>query len=302
MHFYFRLLCFPSQGAGKLMKRIIAASLTALLLLLAPIHANPPASQAPMLVGGSCIPSTTSQVILTNGTTTWSVPTCWHTITAECVSAGGNGNNQSTATQRSSGGGGSYAKSTIPVTAGATLNVGIGAGPAGVTSAGATSNGGDTWFNATSLANAISNGASLSCGAQGAQAGTTTTAGQGGLSSASVGSVKASGGNGDHGLSFGGGGGAGGPNGAGSNGVGSNTTGASGGNADGGTVSGPTVSAIGNSGTEFDGSHGLGTGGVRTTAVSGFAGGLYGGGGSHGNSTGTSGPGANGLLVINYVN
>lgn len=239
---------------------------------------------------------------LLNGTTTWTVPVDFGSlVSVQCIGAGSSGNSTSFAAQKAAGGGGADAKITTTSTAltsGVTIiNVGIGLGGASVTNNTTSTAGGDTWWNATSLANAVTLGSAIACAAQAGQASTSGVAGLGGTAANSVGTTKFSGGNGNAAVTATGGGGAGGPSGAGSNGTATN-----GGNADNGTVLGPTVTADGNSGTEFDGTHGCGTGALTLTATVGNTGGLYGGGGSCGNgTTSASGAGANGLLIITYT-
>jgi hypothetical protein len=239
-------------------------------------------------------------VFLLNGTTTWTVPADFGAlVSVECIGAGSGGNGSSTAGNIASGGGGAYAKITSTSTAltpGVTvINVGIGLGGAGVSGVTTTGNvGGDTWWNATSRTDAVTNGSGKSCAAQGGQAATSATGGLGGTAANSVGTVTSSGGNGTVGANAHGSGGAAGPNGAGASG--SSTAG---GSADGGTVAGPTVSAVGNSGTEFDATHGCGTGSFSSASPT-RAGGLYGGAGNSFVSL-FSGAGANGLLVIIYT-
>ncbi len=144
------------------------------------------------------------QLFFTSGTSI-TLPTDWNPYCnlVECYASGASGTS-GTGTAGSGGGGGAYAAtSNLNVAAGTAVNIGIGT-PGGVT---------DTWFNATSLANAIANGVSVSVGAKGA-AGTT-----GGASAASIGQTVFSGGNGGSGGGSGvgggggGGGGAAGPNG-----------------------------------------------------------------------------------------
>jgi hypothetical protein len=239
-------------------------------------------------------------VFLLNGTTTWTVPADFGSlVSVQCIGAGSGGNGSSTAGNIASGGGGAYAKITSTSTAltpGVTvINVGIGLGGAGVSGVTTTGNaGGDTWWNATSRTDAVTNGSGKSCAAQGGQAATSATGGLGGTAANSVGTATFSGGNGTVGTNAHGSGGAAGPNGAGASG--SSTAG---GSADGGTVAGPTVSAAGNSGTEFDATHGCGTGSFSSASPT-RAGGLYGGAGNSFVSL-FSGAGANGLLVITYT-
>lgn len=236
-------------------------------------------------------------VFLLNGTTTWTVPANFNAlVSVECIAAGSAGNSNALASTRKGGAGAAYAKITstsTTLTPGVTsINVGIGTGP-GVLNASSLA-GGDTWWNATSLANAVTNGSAISCAAQGGGP-TSATPAVGGAAASSVGTTKFSGGNGSAVGTANGGGGAGGPAGAG--GAGTNTAGGAANNA---TTAGPTVTANGNSGTEFDPTHGCGTGAFTSTSTA-QSGGLYGGGGTGTGSAVTSGAGGNGLLVIVFT-
>jgi hypothetical protein len=242
------------------------------------------------------------QIFLLNGTTTWTVPDDCVQVVVDCLGSGSGGAGGAGA--GGGGGGGAWARSILTVTPRAVLNVGIGAG-------GATGQkGNDTWFNATSLANAVANGNTVSCAAAGAAAvtGGGGTGGLGGTAAASVGTSANNGGNGGSvSTDAGGGGGAGGPNGAGN--VGANGTvgnGGIGGQGDGtsggtGGAGGTTSGTAGNPGTEYDASHGSGGGGGGCTTGTAGAGGNYGAGGGGATTGGTAGVGANGLIVINYV-
>lgn len=239
-------------------------------------------------------------VFLLNGTTTWIVPADFLSlVSVECLGAGSSANSQTTSAARASGSAAAYAKITstsTTLTPGVTsINVGVGLGGASVTGAVASNAGGDTWWNATSLANAVTNGSAVSCAAEGGKAAASGVAGAAGAAANSVGTTKFSGGIGNAANTISGGGGAAGPAGAGTAG---NTS--SGGAANNSTTAGPTSPHIGNSGTEFDASHGCGTG-AWTNSGTGFAGGLYGGGGCCSTVANPSGPGADGLLVIVYT-
>lgn len=241
-------------------------------------------------------------VFLLNGTSTWTVPSDFMAlVSVETIGAGSSGNADPTASKAASGAGGAYAKITstsTTLTPGVTvINVGIGLGGVGVVTTNDISNaGGNTWWNATSLANAVTLGSAVACASQGGQAAGNAVAGPGGTAANSVGTTKFSGGNGfvTTATAANGSGGAAGPSGAGGAG-----TVAAGGSADNATVAGPTVTANGNSGTEFNATHGCGTGAFTSTGTA-QSGGLYGGGGTC-VSSGTSGAGANGLLVITYT-
>jgi len=261
--------------------------------------------------------SGTVVIFLTSGVT-WTVPSDWNSSNNTIEVIGGGSNSD---TGGNGGGGGAYAKSTnISLTPGATVNISVGGA------------GGDTWFNATSLSNAVSNGSSVSVGAQGSQGQT------GGSASASVGTTAYSGGNGGStGTGPSGGGGAGGPNGNGGNGgngtyyysggggggdggggngtVPNDYSGAPGGNnyfssgrgtlgssgTDGGGGSGSTYDGDGgNGGNGIEwataGSGGGGGGGYHGDASSGGNGGNYGGGGG-----GYNGSGGQGIIVVTYT-
>lgn len=181
--------------------------------------------------------------------------------------------------------GAAYASgANIPILPGHVVNIGIGT-PRGSTT--------DTWFNATSLASAVSNGPSISVAAQGA----TFSASSGhpsipGSAANSVGNTqKFSGGSTTESSSAGtGGGGAAGPNGNGANGAGVSFSGFGGG-AGGANGGGP--GGQGNSThTEYGGLNRFGTGGPTTTGTNGTAG----GGGSGGASGTVPQNGGNGSL------
>jgi hypothetical protein len=227
------------------------------------------------------------------------------------------------------GGGGAYSAITnLVLVPGSTLTYQIGVGGAAITAAfettGTGNPGGDSWFNATTLA-ASSVGAKG--GAGGHAAVSTLTAGSaGGAAASGIGSTKHSGGasgsattSGDP-VSASGGGGAGGPNGDGNASANAGISGATaGGSADAGSGgaggAGNTAGSgtAGSSGTEFDGSHGCGGGGGAGVSQSGATvnggnGGLYGGGGggqgagtAGGIGTALSGAGAQGLIVVTNV-
>lgn len=238
--------------------------------------------------------SATARIYLTaTGTHSWTVPSDWNNAnnTIEVIGGGGGGGGFNDW----SPGGGAYSKCTnVTLTAGANVNYSVGAGSTGVTSGSA--DGGDTYFNATSLANAVSNGASVSCGAQGGQGTNHISQPVGGQASAGVGAVKYSGGTGADSIASSagaGGGGAAGPLGAGGGAVNGGTTAASGGggNGGGGAGSGPATNVGGNGG-DNQGGTGHGTGGAN--GAPGTAGTNGGGGGGSGASGGTGGAGGAG--------
>ena len=236
------------------------------------------------------------------------------TLQVECIGAGGNGG--------ASYGGGAYSKTNAitGITAGQTVYIRAG------------SSGTDSWFNKTT--NAAPSSTTNGCLAK---AGAVTTGGQ---SSAGVGDLKYSGGNGgdsydnspDPGAGGYAGGGAAGPNGNGANAFSNGGTyNAGGGGANGGSASnssgaggngrgGSGGGAYSASGTAGNGTNGGGGGGT-TSGTSGnggpdfiwtdFAGvqwGPCGGGGGNANGTGGGGGGAgkaaggaNGLVVLTYT-
>ena len=120
--------------------------------------------------------------------------------------------------------------------------------------------GGDSFFNAASMASCAAAGPTSCVGAKGGNAGSTTTQVLGGSAASSVGTVKFSGDNGFFGKTDGAGGAAG-PNGAGGNGTATLS-----GSGDNGTTAGVSGSVVGTNGTEWDASHGSGSGGARTSS------------------------------------
>lgn len=229
---------------------------------------------------------------ITSGSTA-TLPSDFNTAnnTIHCIGAGAAGSAGVTTTGGIGGGGGAYANILNFSAAGANASVSVQVGS------------GDTWFfsNTTVLAKAGSPGTAGGC-----------LAGQGGQSSACIGTTKFSGGNGSGGTHCtcggggGGGGGAAGPNGTGGNGgtpitqhggAGDNGFGGAGGN---------TVDIPGSPGTEWGacpayGSGGGGGGGIGCAfAGVGANGGSYGGGGG-GGAGGTPGTGFQGLIMVQYV-
>lgn len=314
-------------------------TLVGLVALAGTVLGNPPASQAPMMVGGGAATCSTADVFLTTGTTSWVVPSCWNTVDVECIGAGGSGSRHSNSGGNVTGGaGGAWAKATgVPVTPATSITVQIGAGGLSVTgtSVGPVNgnNGVDTWFNGASLAVA-------SCGAKAGLAGKSASAG--GAITGPLGGAEAScrggvgGGTTNPGTSFArsggaggsvgsghtnvstGGGGAGGPNGNGTSAP-TNSTPSSGSNGGGGDagfggtagVAANPTSLAGGNGTEYDTTHGSG-GGSGAAITSGSpatagAGGNYGAGGAAafttlGGGTSTSGAGSPGLIRIVRIN
>lgn len=200
-------------------------------------------------------------IYITSGTS-WTAPSDFTANNKiECYGAGAAGQ------AGTGGGGGSYAKvlNLTGITPGSSIPIHIG-------SAGAT----NTYFNASSLANAVSNGTSVSCGAQGASGAT------GGAASSSCGTTKFNGGNGSGGggsVGSGGGGACAGPNGAGGNGGGGGAVnyggGGGGGGANGGTNGGTGSTNVGGTGGN-GGRTGTGGGASNASGTAGTGGGAGG--------------------------
>lgn len=234
----------------------------------------------PYSVGHAFVKSALKSVVVL-ASTTQTIPADYVSLYAvDCV-AGGAGENGVGA----GAGAGAFARitsTTTPLVAGVTgIQCVIGA-------AGSASNGGDTCWNASSLANAVSLGSAVACAAEGGKTNVTTTGGIGGLAANSVGTVKWSGGSGGNlGVAgSGGGGGAAGADGTGRDGAAGGATGTGaggGGGANGGTAGfTPTVASRGGAG----------------------GGGPYNAGGAAGNPAGvagTNGAGGSGAAVAGGV-
>lgn len=213
--------------------------------------------------------------VFLNGTSSinqsWSVPADWNNAnnSVTCIGAGGNG------ALEGGGGGGSYASTTnLTLSGSITYTIGI---PA-TTSVGNMVN--ETYFNSTA-----SSTASLSCAS--GKAAVTNTAGPGGTTANSIGTLKYAGGNGGAGSTGAGsgGGGSAGMVGAGKNGAADGTaTGAAGGggsngnSSTNGTAGSGSNGGIGGEGTDGTG-HGTG-GSVGVAGGDGTAGKGAGGGGA----------------------
>ena len=240
----------------------------------------------------------TTVVFLTSGTS-WTVPNDWNSSnnTIEVIGGGSSGNSVAITPNSASGAGGGYSEiSNLALTPGANVSYAVGAGGTSVTSNATSVAGGDTWFNATSMANCVTAGSASCVGAKGGGAATGGTGSTGGAAGSGVGTLRYTGGSGQGGTASSGGGGAAGPNGN----RGAGTT-SQGGSADNGTLAGPnTTDAGGNNGSEWDSLHGSGTGAYYTTGPGGHPGGKYGGGGSTAAASSASGSGGNGLIVITY--
>jgi hypothetical protein len=248
--------------------------------------------------------------ITTTATTSYTTPSTWtNGNIIECVGGGGGGaNGPSGSSGGTGGGGGGYAKGpALNISASTTITINIGTG------GGQNADGGNTYFNGTSLA---TSSVGASNGGRGFP--NSTTVGLGGQASSAKGSTLAfNGGNGGaRTYGGGGGGGAAGPNAAGNNGSDSiQANGGNGGQGDGtfggiggqGDTSGGGSTA-GSAGTEYTGSIGCGGGGGGgggdANLSSGSKGGNYGaGGGGGGQATGggyPGGAGIQGFMVITY--
>ena len=219
---------------------------------------------------GSCTLNYDSPVI-----STWTAPTGVTSVEVACWGAGGSGWWNTANQGGGGGGGGAFASSTgISVTAGNSYTVVI-ASTTSTAGAFATS----TSFNYTIVK------------AASGHTGNGMTAGIGGPTASSTGTVTYKGGNGGAGETSGdtsgGGGGAGGPHGAGNNGTaGNGTVGGAGGSGDAG--SGGTAGASGSSAKGGAGNHSIlggGGGGGGDDSYNGGPGGYYGGGGGGGENT-----------------
>ncbi len=249
---------------------------------------NPISTSGPWCGGiGGSKSAVKSAVITTTGLQNYTIPSDFVTLYAiEGIGAGGSVN---TNLSLGAGGGGGYFKSTAPsLAANQVVRVGVGA-------AVATSDGGDTFFNASSLADAVSRGAGVAGAAQGGKTNANTVGGLGGQASAGVGQIKYSGGNGGSGTTgfAAGGGGAAGSFGAGANGADGGLAGAGcggGGGANSGLVGITGAATIGGNGGK--GPYGFGAG--SGTGTIGNPGANGGGGGGAGNGGGTGGIGGSG--------
>lgn len=247
-------------------------------------------------------------IFLTSGSS-WTVPVDCFSATIECIGGGAGGVSGKNTDGWPGGGGGAYSKKNLlSLTPGTSISYQIGAG------GGSNSAGGDTWFKSTSDV--------LAKGAEAGNNNDNNYIPKGGQSSAGVGDVKYSGGNGGlgqgYGKASGGGGGAAGPNDNGNDGqTGTNVNGwygGAGGQGDGtyGGLGGAesdlwSATPVGQPGTEWDATHGSGGGGTgkanTSNGYNGGNGGLYGGGGGGaGYPDGRSGGlGRQGIIVITYT-
>jgi hypothetical protein len=235
------------------------------------------------------------------GSGNFTVPADFVSLLAVDTVGGGGG--ASSAGTGSSGGGAwaRIASMTTPLVAGVTqIPYVVGAGGL------SDQNGGDTCWNATSLANAQSTGSANACAAEGGKTTASGTGGLGGSSANSVGTLKNSGGSGGSNVGFsnGGGGAAGHPHGVGGNG-GQGSTATSrgtggGGGAGGGNGGGPAATGNGASGGlgpfANNGATGAGGNGAAGTNDAGGA-----GSGNSGGDCGVGGPGVDWYDSTNLV-
>lgn len=223
-------------------------------------------------VSNPIAPIFNSTIFNTSGT--YTIPAGVDQITVEAWGGGGSGGSRTSGNNNTAfggGGGGAYARSILSVNVSETYNITVGAGSS-TTSAGA-----DSWFSPNTVGNSLV----LAKGGN-SVANNSTTGATGGQSSASIGSIKYSGGNGGNGGSN--------PNGAGAgSSAGINANGNNGlSNGTGGTA--PSLGGDGGNGSSGNGNGSNGS----------IPGG--GGGGSRRGTTGTQigGNGANGRVVVSY--
>lgn len=255
--------------------------------------------------------TTLTDAVGSNGT--WNVPVDWNNADnfVDVIGGGGSGGGAGggdAAAGGGAGGGGWSRKTNLTLSGTVTYQNGI--GPSGTTGAAGT-DGGDTWFDGTSLAGssvAAKGGTGGGLGSAG-----TGSGGTGGASASGIGDTRRSGGSGVQGFVIGetstlggAGGGAGGPDANGGNG----NSGGDGGDGNGGQPGGGNGGSQNNAGGNgsYYGS-GIGPGGGagrRQSANNGQAGGNYGGAGSGGarRSTGSNyagGAGRQGMIFISYT-
>jgi hypothetical protein len=238
------------------------------------------------------IPQITKTIVLTSGSS-WTVPDDWNSAnnTVHCIGGGGSGNGND---DGSGGGGGAYSgKSNLTFTPGASVSYNVGLG-ATTTAA----DGGNTWFDGTSLA-------SCSVGAQGGSGGPENANAVGGQAVNGVGDVKFSGGTSfgnSSSLAMRGGGGAAGPNGDGGDALLGTVfvfSSGGGGGADGGGDGQPATGSAGGDGTGGDGGtnrFGVGGGSHGTAGSDGLGFNGTNGGGGGGSSAGGNDFGGDGSM------
>lgn len=249
------------------------------------------------------------------GAGAWTVPSDWNAANnkVECYGGAGAGTHWIGSACGAGGGGGAYAKrANLPLTPGATVNFVVGVG--GVDSAGAavSGDGGDTWFNATSMPAPGTTGVVGAKGGGGIATGPQPTGGIGGLAASSCGDVVHSGGDGGGVAATngagGGGGGCAGPNGPGGpggfNGTSLSGGGGGGGSGGGGSGSGGHAGAAGGASTGGGGgnnSAGSGSGAGGVSGADGTAGTNGGGGGGSGAGSRQGGAGGAGTDCTDTV-
>jgi len=273
-----------------------------------------------LVLACAAIPASATTVYLTQGTTSWVVPSDWDSSnnTIEAIGAGGSAANAG-GCPTAGGNGGDYAKITnLTLTPGATVTVAIGAG----STHNSGTAGGDTYLcNATSNCASIA-GSAVQVGAKGGNYATNQSSPTAQSTANDVGTTKHAGGQGGGGsCSYTGGSGAGaaGPNGNGAVGAPENTLNTTGPGGGGDGNGGAQVGGTG--GTAWDGtaggapdspgakgSHGSGGGGGSGTGAPKAAGdggdgtdldashGSGGGGGAGSSSGGAAGAAGNGGL------
>lgn len=253
----------------------------------------------------------------TGSNQTYTVPTDWNKDSnkVETIGGGASGGINNNGGQATGGGGGAYNSVTnLTISGSVTYQIGGGgASPSATLGNIADGNdGGDSWFNATTLA---SSSVGSKAGIKGvAGTGSAINGGSGGASGSGVGSGSSGGRGGNISGTINayvatGGGGAAGPSGAGGNGgdltSAAAVTSSAGGSANNGaTAGGSSGGGAGGNGTEFDATHGSGSGGGGNIG-NGGAGGQYGGGGGSGalgsSGTFTGGAGNQGIVVVTYT-
>lgn len=248
-------------------------------------------SAGPYSVGCSWAGSALTTIYLTTtGAGVQTIPADFAAFfSAETIAAGGG---TGTGGVNGPGGGGGYSKITAtstPLSPGAQINYGVGAGNSAAA-------GGDTWWNATSLANAVTLGSAVAVASQGGGANVGATGGLGGTATNGVGTTKYSGGNGGNNGSGtnGGGAGAAGPFGNGGNGGAGGAAGVAAGSGGGGGGGANAANASASSSTA-GGNSWYGVGGGAGSSGSGNAGSRGGGGSGAASTGGTGGNGGNGI-------
>jgi len=235
--------------------------------------------------------------ITTVGTGTYTIPSDFVSLVSVEAIGGGGGSIRSDTNASGGSGGGAYSKSTTMTGLSANLLVYYNVG-AGGTAGTSPTDGGDSWFNLTNAAPAVSASGAGGVLAKGGSIPTDGVGGAGGVSTSGTGDVRNSGGNGatvgsgNAAPGRGGGGGAAGPGGNGGNGdtLNTGTQGLGGGGGGGASLINPGNNA--SAGTGGNGGGGTGGGGPAATGVAGTAGTGGGGGGATSVSGGAGGTGS----------